>query len=104
MQEKLKLKDIYDKRMKKNEHLVATSLTNENMTKVQQKSIDEIFQVLRSGDHNGNPLGSTMGRNYNYFYKLRVKKRIRIQKELSRRRAISEAQNLNTITVDQASS
>ena len=60
---------------------------------------------MRSGDHNGNPLGSTMGRNYRFFNNLSVKKRVKLSKELQQWKALSEAaQNIGAIPIDQAGS
>ena len=65
--------------MSKLDHLVNHCLTNERLVKIRRENIDQIFQLFRVSDFNGNPFGLTMARNYEFFINLNVNTRIRLR-------------------------
>jgi len=70
-EERIKLRKLYEARMQVTEELVTKTLANETIVANQQKSIDQIYEILRSRDLVGNPFGFTMGRNYRFFSNLK---------------------------------
>mmetsp|Transcript_20259 Transcript_20259/g.27394 ORF Transcript_20259/g.27394 Transcript_20259/m.27394 type:complete len:135 (-) Transcript_20259:219-623(-) len=77
--------------MQATEQLVTKTLANETIVKNQQKSIDQIYEILRSRDLVGNPFGFTMGRNYRFFANMKFQQRKQLKKELEQWKARSEA-------------
>ena len=70
--------------MSKSDHLVNNCLTNDRLVKNRKENIDQIFQLFRISDFNGNPFGFTMARNYKFFINLNVSTRIRLRQELTK--------------------
>ena len=83
--------------MEKIEILVKKTLSNDTLVANQQKSIDTIFEILRCGNLNANPLGMTMGRNFRFFTNIYVQMRSKMSKELRQWKELNDAaQNLGS--------
>ena len=94
--ENLQIKAIYEQKMAKIEDLVKKTLSNETIVDNREKNIDAVFQILRCGNLNGNPMGMTMGRNYRFFANIHVSMRSKFAKELRAWKELNEAaSNLN---------
>jgi hypothetical protein len=76
--EKIQLRKIYERRMQTIQVTLEKILSEGSVYQTHQKSIDEIFAILRSKDNVSNPMTGMMGRNFSYFAKLKLE----IRKEL----------------------
>ena len=77
--------------MEKIENLVKKTLSNDTIVANREKNIDAVFQILRCGNLNGNPMGMTMGRNYRFFTNIYVQMRSKLSKELKQWKELNES-------------